>query len=116
MFVEKSTLDDYQTSLKDKYRPPSRGGNTHAWHQHRLTLDGKVYSFLALGSKKWVFKNDTVSFEWEWDNSQKYRNIKSETLQTWDKNSNIIIRGERDSKPWRTSESRLPCSRREAKN
>ena len=114
MQVEKAKFEVYKAFLKDKTRPPSRGGNTRAWHQHCLTIGGEVYSFLALGSKQWVFKDDTVSFEWDWDNTGKYRNIKSETIQTWDKNGQLVVRGERGTKPWRTADTRLPCSRREA--
>lgn len=114
MRIEKTKLDGYKAFLKDKHRPPSKGGNTRAWHQHVLTIGEDKYSFLALGSKRWVFKNDLVSFDWDWDDSRKYRNIKPETLQTWDRNGKEVTRGERGSKPWRFAETRLPVSRREA--
>jgi hypothetical protein len=116
MHIEKANFEEYKAFLNENSRPPSRGGNTRAWHQHRITIAGEVYSFRALGTKQWVYKNDTVSFEWEWDTSGKYRNIKKETLQAWDKNGCMIIRGYRDSKLWRISETRLPCSRREARD
>lgn len=70
MRVENAKVEKYRTFLKDKYRPPSKGGNTGAWHLHVLQVNGESYSFLNAGSQKFVFKNDTVSFEWEWDDAR----------------------------------------------
>lgn len=116
MRVEKATVEHYAAFLKDKYRPPSRGGNTRAWHQHRLKIAGETYAFLALGAKKWVHAGDQVSFEWDWDASGKYRNIHSASIRTWDKAGNEVVRGERGSKPWRTAPARYPGSRREQRD
>lgn len=54
MKVESAKIEKYAAYLKDKYRPPSRGGNTGAWHQHVMTIEGETYSFLARGARKWV--------------------------------------------------------------
>jgi hypothetical protein len=88
--------------------PVSRGGNTGARHQHRLTIGGEVYSFLALGAKKWVFARDLVSFEWDWDKTQRYRNIECDSVETWDRNGKLIVRGLRGFKKWRIAPTRLP--------
>lgn len=114
MRVEKTKVDDYKAFLKDKYRPPSKGGNTRAWHQHVLTIKGEKYSFLALGARKWVFKDDLVSFEWDWDETRQYRNIDPDSVQVWNASGQEVVRGERGSKHWRSADTRLPGSRREA--
>ena len=63
MRVERATVQNYRTVLTDKYRPPSKGGNTRAWHRHSLTINDESYSFWALGAKRWVYASDTVTFE-----------------------------------------------------
>jgi hypothetical protein len=111
--VENSKIDDYAAYLKDKYRPPSRGGNTQAWHQHVIKIGKDTYSWLGLGTKKWIFAGDTVSFTWSFDKSGKYRNVDPDSIEVHDKDGNEVIRGERGSKKWRTASTRLPASRRE---
>ncbi|TNC16420.1 hypothetical protein FF100_04020 [Methylobacterium terricola] len=114
--VEKCAFETYQAFLKDKYRPPSKGGNTKAWHQHVIKVGDENYSFLALGAAKWAYAGDLISFEWEWDQSQKYRNITTETFRAWNKKGESVVRGNRGSKPWRTADTRLPASRREQRD
>lgn len=75
MNVEKAEVEHYGVYLKDKSRPPSRGGNKRAWHQHVITIDGEKYSFLAPWSGKFVYSGETVSLAWEWDETGKYRNV-----------------------------------------
>lgn len=116
MRLENTKVEKYSALLKDKYRPPSRGGNTRAWHQHVLTIAGKTYSFLALGSRRWVFVGDIVSFEWQWDESNRYRNVIPETVVTRSKSGAVVVRGHRGSKPWRTANARMPASRREQRD
>jgi hypothetical protein len=99
MRIEKATISKYITSLKDKYRPPSKGGNTRAWHAHFLVINDDMYSFLALGARKWVYAGDCISFEWDWSPDGKYRNIRRDSIRTWDKNGSPVVRGERGSKP-----------------
>jgi hypothetical protein len=106
--IEKADVEDYAVYLKDKYRPPSRGGNKRAWHQHVLTIGGETYSFLAAWSGKFVFKGETVSFAWEWNETQKYRNVDAVTVVAFDKAGNEKWRGERAGKPWRTATTRAP--------
>jgi len=106
--VSGAKIENYNAYLQDKYRPPSKGGNTKAWHGHVITINGEEYSFRALGSKRWIFAGDTVSFEWSWDVTKKYRNIDSATIQTWDKSGDSVVRGVRGTKKWRTAGSRLP--------
>lgn len=114
--VEDATPDDYRAILKDKYRPPSRGGNTRAWHQHVMTIAGERYSFLALGARKWVYAGDMVSFTWSWDASRQYRNVDPNSVMVRNKAGEPVVRGERGSKKWRTAETRLPVRRSEWKD
>ena len=116
MRIDRTRIEEYGAYLAEPGRPPSRGGNTKAWHSHVLTIKGERYSFRALGSKKWVFVGDTVAFEWQWDATEKYRNIDSSTIETWDKNGNPVTRGVRGTKKWRTAEARMPASRREQRD
>jgi hypothetical protein len=111
--VQNATIDSYETYLKDKYRPPSRGGNKKAWHSHVIKIDGETYSFLAPSRSKYVYKTDTVSFSWGWDETQRWRNIIPDTLEVRDKNGQEVVRGNREWKPWRTANMRLPARRSE---
>ena len=93
---------------KDKPRPPSRGGNTRAWHQHVLTIGGEKYSFLALGARKWAFRKDLVTFDWNWDASESYRNVDPDSLEAFDPKGNFVVRGIRGKKKWRTPKPGCP--------
>jgi hypothetical protein len=75
-----------------------------------LKIHGEYYSFLALGAKKWVYASDTVSFDWECDASERYRNVLPETLVARDKNGEVVVRGHRGAKRWRTATTRAPVS------
>lgn len=111
--IELERCESYYTKLKEPYRPPSRGGNTRALHRHQLTISGEHYSFLARGSRKWVFASDRVSFTYT-TTPEGYKNIIPETLRTFDKNGTAVIRGDRSKKPTlRTAATRTPVSRRE---
>lgn len=113
--IKDAKIDEYFTDLKEKSRPPSKGGNTKALHAHYIRIDGKTYSFLAFGSKQWVYKTDRVSFEFEMNGE--YRNIHRESIRTTDSNGNVVIRGLRGfSKKLRTADTRLPGSRRECRD
>lgn len=110
--IANKKIESYSKYLKEKSRPPSRGGNTKALHAHHLVIDGDTYSFLALGSQQWVFKTDLVSFEYEIKGI--YKNIIVNTLITVDKNGCEIVRGNRGYKrQLRTADTRMPVSRRE---
>jgi len=114
--VERAEVEHYGIYLKDKSRPPSRGGNKRAWHQHVLTISGEKYSFLAPWSGKFAHKGETVSFEWEWDKSDTHRNTDVGSLVAYAKSGEEIRRGERGNKPWRTADNRLPARRSEWKD
>ncbi|EFH5863045.1 hypothetical protein PPV52_000570 [Escherichia coli O103] len=108
-------IDDYFTVLKEKSRPPSKGGNTKARHVHCIKIDGIIYSFFAFGSKQWVYKTDRVTFEYEMNGP--YRNIIPESISTTDRDGKLVIRGLRGfSKKLRTADTRLPGSRRECRD
>lgn len=107
-------IEKYQAFPQEHHRPPSRGGNTSALHVHVLTVSGERYSFFALGTKQWVYKGDTVSFDYVVVKDGKYRNIDRSTLETKDKDGNTVIRGDRRWKPTlRSAPTRMPASRRE---
>lgn len=109
--VSNRNFSDYTKILTEKGRPPSRGGNSKARHTHIITIDGERYSFIAFGSKQWIYKTDTVSFDYEVNNG--YNNILSDSITTLDKNGKIVIRGDRTlTKRLRTANTRLPGSKR----
>ena len=113
--VSNKKISDYTKILTEKSRPPSRGGNGNARHTHILTIDGERYSFIAFDSKQWVFKTDTVSFDYELSNG--YNNIAPDSIVTIDKNGKAVVRGNRGYvKKLRTADTRLPGSRREQRD
>lgn len=114
--VGPTKVTSYRSDLKDKYRPPSKGGNTRAWHRHAFQIGEDWYSFLALGSKKWVFAQDSVEFEWSWDDSGKFRNVYPDTIRTKDKDGKTVVRGERGRKKWRSAPAKMPVSKREQRD
>jgi hypothetical protein len=114
--LENVEVENYSSTLKDKSRPPSQGGNRRAWHRHALTIGGEVYSCLAPWAGKLVYNGETVSFDWDWDTSRTYRNIALPTLVARTASGTDIRRGERDAKTWRTAETRLPARRSDWKD
>lgn len=96
LHVENKKISSYSLFLKEPSRPPSRGGNTKALHSHTLIIEGKKYSFLAFGSQQWVFKSDSVSFDYEINNG--YRNIIKESIVTMDRSGKPVVRGNRGFK------------------
>jgi hypothetical protein len=113
--ITNAKIDNYTTILTEKSRPPSKGGNTKARHSHAIFIDNVKYTFLAFGSQQWVFKADTVSFEYDVVDN-KYNNIKNETLVTVDKSGIEVVRGNRATKKLRTADTRLPARRSEWKD
>lgn len=94
--ITDAQIDAYNIYLHEPHRPPSRGGNTGALHQHVIHIAGERYSFMALGSQRWVFKSDRVSFDYEFNGP--YRNILKNTLMTVDAHGKPIVRGNRGFK------------------
>jgi len=95
--IRDAKVEKYTTFLVEYYRPPSRGGNTRALHSHRMRIDGQDYSFLALGTKKWVFEHDTVSFDY-YVTPEGYRNVVKHSVHVVDKVGKPQIRGNRGFK------------------
>lgn len=113
--VSNKKITSYDKFLTEKSRPPSKGGNTKARHSHVIVIEGERYSFIAFDSKQWIFKTDTVSFEYEVNNG--YKNIIPETIITIDKDGKSVVRGNRGyKKKLRTADTRLPGSRRECRD
>jgi hypothetical protein len=110
--IDNQHFETYQKFLKEKSRPPSKGGNTKALHSHLIIINGEKYSFLSLGSQQWAFKSDKISFEYELKDG--YKNIITETFVTISSSGEPVIRGNRGSKKYfRTADTRSPASRRE---
>ena len=77
-----------------------------------MPMSGQQFSFLALGSQRWVFKRDVVSFDYEMNGT--YRNIVPISLRTVDAKGREVVRGNRGWKlQLRSAPARLPASRRE---
>ena len=82
--IEWSEFEAYTTVLREPSRPPSQGGNTSALHSHRIVVDGRGYTFLARGSRKWAHKGDQVRFSYVVRDGR-YRNILTDSFETVDK-------------------------------
>lgn len=63
--MEDAEVEHYGIYSKEKHRSHSKGGNTGAWHPHVLRIGGESLSFLAAHAGKFVYKNETISFDWE---------------------------------------------------
>jgi hypothetical protein len=109
--IEQIQVEQYGVYLKDKSRPPSRGGNGRAWHQHVLTIGGERYSFLAPWSGKLVYKGETVSFDWEWDESSTYRNVDRASVVAWSKAGKQARRARRQALAHRGHPASGPAQR-----
>jgi hypothetical protein len=114
--IQNARITEYTVILLEPSRSPSRGGNGRAWHSHRITIGEDHYSWKGLGFRQWVFKSDTVSFEWEFDKTGKYRNVDPRSIKATDASGKAVTRGERGTKGWRTATQRAPVSRREWRN
>jgi hypothetical protein len=114
--IEGARVEDYKTFLVEEYRPPSKGGNTSAMHAHTMWIDGEKYSWWARGTKKWVFASDTATFDY-YVTDDGYRNVLPHSVVAVDKNGKVQIRGDRRWKAkLRSAPTRLPVSRREARD
>lgn len=111
--IENASIDTYKTFLVEYSRPPSKGGNTSAMHAHTIWIGEMKFSFWARGSRRFVFKEDTVSFDYvETDGG--YLNIVPQSIICRDGEGKIQRRGDRRSKfKLRSTPARLPASRRE---
>lgn len=115
MKIENKKISDYKLYLKENYRPPNKGGNTTALHSHVIEIEGESYSFLALGSQQWIFKNDKVSFSFKINAG--YKNIITESIVTIDRKGQNVVRGNRGYKQTlRTAQTRMPASKREQRD
>jgi hypothetical protein len=91
MKIENAKIEEYSNCLIGKRRPFSKGERTRALHMHYVTINKIKYSFKALGTRQWVYKQDTVSFEYE--TNGEFKNIINNTLVTIDKKGVTIVRG-----------------------
>ena len=93
MKIENAKIEKYSNYLIGERRPFSKGGNTKEY-RHYVTINKIKYSFKALGTRQWVYKQDTVSFKYE--TNGEFKNIINNTLVTIDKKGVTIVRGIRD--------------------
>lgn len=111
LYIESRSIDEYAAPrLCEPSRPPSRGGNGKALHRHAFRIDSTWYSFFAAGSKKWIFKNDVVSFQFETveKDGRVFNNVKLDTLHVVDSKGIKTTRGGGIySKKLRTAVTRL---------
>jgi hypothetical protein len=84
-----------------KYQTTELLGSTVAIHV--LTIAGESYSFLAPSRNQWVFKNDTVSFDWNFYGEKRQRRVVPESVVVLDRTGVAVVRGLRfrDQKPVR---------------
>jgi hypothetical protein len=111
--VQDAKIGNYTTLLLEPSRSSSKGGDGRAWHAHRITIDGQHYSWKGLGFRQWIYKSDTVSFEWQYDPTGKYRNVEPDSVRVTDTHGKEVERGERGTKAWRSATQGAPVSRRE---
>ncbi len=77
-------------------------------HQHAIRIEGQYFTFLARGSRKWAYKGDSVSFDWELVDG-KYKNVVKATFRALDKNGRPVRRGDRTFKSQiRSAPVRMP--------
>ena len=83
MRVEKAQFQQYETIALH--------GSINAIH--RITIGGEVYSFVAPLRRRWVYKNDTISFDWELDSDTGQRRIDCDTVAVLNKDGIPIKHG-----------------------
>jgi hypothetical protein len=114
--LENVRISDYKTFLVEFSRPPSKGGNTSAMHAHTVWVDDRKFSFWARGACKFIFKDDKANFEY-FETEDGYLNILPHTIVCRDAKGKTVRRGDRRSKTkLRSAPTRLPASRREARD
>jgi len=110
------SVENYRADLYEPYRPPSKGGNKTALHIHKFTIDGEKYSFFGRGRNRFIFQNDTASFDYV-VTDEGYRNVLQSSIITKDVKGKIVRRGQRGWKAQlRTAQTRPPASRREMRD
>jgi hypothetical protein len=114
--LENARISDYKTFLVEFSRPPSKGGNTSAMHAHTVWIGDRKFSFWARGARKFIFKEDEASFDYV-ETEDGYFNILPHTIFCRDAKGKTVRRGDRRPKTkLRTAPTRLPGSRREARD
>lgn len=114
--LENAEASDYNTYLYEYSRPPSKGGNTGALHAHVFHIDGERYSFFGRGSRKFIQARDRATFDYV-VTPEGWRNVIMRSIVCRDSKGKIVRRGNRSRKPnLRTSPTRVPASRREARD
>ena len=99
MLLKNVKITDYRTRAMER-RKGGSGDSAKILHSHSFMVDGIEYTFLAKGHTQWIFKTDTVTFEY-YTNEVKgrvYNNLVKSSLVTKDKNGETVIRGDRSYK------------------
>ena len=116
--IEAATVE-YKTFPAEFGRRSGRGGSTNQLHSHVMYIGGTPFSFLAISTKKWVFKGDTVSFRFKLveKGGKTYRNVAPASIEVLDKNGEKVYRGDRSWKTTlRSTPEKLPGSAREKRS
>lgn len=87
MKIEKAAFSEYTVSGV----PGSDAG------LHRITIEGNIYTFVGPDRRRWAFKGETVSFDWEpfEEMGMHQRRANRDTFQAFDSAGNPIVRGSR---------------------
>lgn len=97
--VSNAKISEYRTRPVERTKPGS-GDSAKILHSHTIVVGGEEYTFLAKGHRKWAFKTDTISFDYNSKmlNGKTYNNIVKSSLVTYNKEGEEVIRGDRSYK------------------
>ena len=99
MLLENVKITDYTTRAVER-RKGGSGDSAKILHSHTFRVKGVPYTFLAKGHTQWIFKTDTVTFEYyeKEVNGRIYKNLVKSSLITVDKTGEEVVRGDRSFK------------------
>lgn len=88
----KVNIQEYRTAPIEKYRAPNRAGIANALHLHSFYVGDEYYAFINRGTKKAIFNDDRVSFDFRMG-ADGERKVLRKTLRTLDVKGNHVKRG-----------------------
>jgi hypothetical protein len=83
--LERAVVSSYETM--DLYGSPAA--------LHKLVIAGQTYHLVSPTRRKWVFKGDTINFDYEWDEGSKKRHILGQSVTAYDRSGAPVTRGSR---------------------
>lgn len=90
----KVNIQDYRALPIEEYRAPNRAGIANALHLHSFSVDEERFAFISRGTKKSIFNDDRVSFDFI-IGADGERKVMRKTLRTLDAKGNHVKRGPR---------------------